>query len=452
MSSQVLDSYPNKLIPYPYKHRLLIYKLSSLMFLVLLNTNLLRSLKDSIIPLKLGVEALSFVRIYLEIPILCLWVFIYRFWIDRASQATLFKSVVGFYFILTVLFSLYSSSDLFLTEPFHSPKSKIEISLYYWPYSLVYVLYDLWPIFTYMNFYWELSNRLFTIQEAKIAYPRYYLIGQSNLLISGAIIMASTFFDSMSVFGCILESKSLIVILACVNFIFIERLYTGLSKYVPINTDNKVFKRIAIWEVWRIPFYKLLFFSLVSYYAAICLLEIMCIYYLRARYPQLNDLMFVQGLSVLSLGILTILLSYLSRKLLLILKISTSLQILPLCLLILGVSSFILLIWNNEASHNWVLFLITFIVGRGIKYTIYDSAKEISTIPLKNEIKRMGRVVDVVGTGVGRFMGHFIPVVVFTVFPFATYDGITNIVAVLFITFSIIFYISNKKLGRCIRG
>lgn len=206
------------------------------MFLILLNTNLLRSLKDSIVPLKLGVETLSFVRIYFEFPILCILSLLYRLCIKKVSQTTVFRWVIGFYIVLIISFNIFYNLDNTIQKDV-SRLTKFEQSIYYWPYSMAYVLFDLWPLIAYINFYWELSNRVYTVEDAKIAYPRYAVIGQSNLLISGGIIIASTYLESVAICDEQLRANGVILYLVVFCLMTIERLYSSLSKQVGINSS-----------------------------------------------------------------------------------------------------------------------------------------------------------------------------------------------------------------------
>lgn len=417
------------------------------MFLILLNTNLLRSLKDSIVPLKLGVETLSFVRIYFEFPILCILSVLYSVCIKYVSQAKAFRWVIGFYIVLIILFNVFYNSDVKLqAEAPHL--TRLEQSIYYWPYSLIYVLFDLWPVIAYTNFYWELSNRVYTVEAAKVDYPRYAVIGQSNLLISGIIIIASTFFESVAICNEQLRSNGVILYLVIFCLMTIERLYSSLSKKVVINPSLINSKKLLFRDIFQESFYKLMFFSIIFYYASICILEVLCIHYLRLLFHSTSEFMLIHGLSMVFLGIITVSLSYVGRKVLQAFDISMVISILPLFLLIFGGMAFVSMIYQIEAKYRLLIFLFTFVLGRGIKYTLYDSAKEIVTIPFRNDIKRLGKISDMLGVGTGRFLAHLFPVMLFTAFPYANYESISGILTVLYLIMVVLLYVVSNRMCK----
>jgi ATP/ADP translocase len=171
-------------------------------------------------------------------------------------------------------------------------------------------------------------------------------------------------------------------------------------------------------------------------------------HYLRQLYHSTTELMCVHGVSLVSLGVLTVLLSYISKRVLYVLSISVVLKILPLFLLVFGGFAFLSMVYQIYPKYSLLMFLVTFVFGRGIKYTLYDSAKEIATIPFRIDIKRLGRVLDMLGVGAGRFLAHVLPVILFTVFPYAHYDNISGSMIILYLTMVVLFYGVTHRLGK----
>ena len=398
-------------------------------------------------PLKLGVETLSFVRIYFEFPILCMLSVLYSVCIKYVSQAKAFRWVIWFYIVLIILFNVFYNSEVKLqVEASHL--TRLEQSVYYWPYSLIYVLFDLWPVIAYINFYWELSNRVYTVESAKVAYPRYAVIGQSNLLISGVIITASTFLESVAICNEQLRANGVILYLVVFCLMIVERLYSSLSKQVGINSSLTDSNKLLFRDIFQESFYKLMFFSIIFYYASICILEILCMHYLWRLFHTTSGFMLIHGLSMVSLGIVTLSLSYVGRKVLQALDISMVISILPLFLLICGSIAFVSMVYQIEAKYSLLMFLFTFVLGRGIKYTLYDSAKEIATIPFRNDIKRLGKILDMLGVGIGRFIAHLFPVILFTAFPYANYENTSGILTVLYLIMVVLFYVVSNRMCK----
>lgn len=52
------------------------------------------------------------------------------------------------------------------------------------------------------------------------------------------------------------------------------------------------------------------------------------------------------------------------------------------------------------------------------------------------------------GIGGGRFIAHVLPVVLFTVFPYAHYGNISGSVIILYLTMVVLFYVVTHRLGK----
>lgn len=92
--------------------------------------------------------------------------------------------------------------------------------------------------------------------------------------------------------------------------------------------------------------------------------------------------------------------------------------------------------------------LLMFVLGRGIRYTPYESAKEIATITFQNDIKRLGKISDMLGVGTGCFLAHLFPVILFTAFPHANYENISGILSILYLIMVVLFYVVNNRMCK----
>ena len=74
--------------------------MSSLMFFVLFNQNVLRILKDSVVISEIGVEITNFAKVYGVLPVAALFIFIYSKMTNKYSFSQIFS-------ILTISFLSY---------------------------------------------------------------------------------------------------------------------------------------------------------------------------------------------------------------------------------------------------------------------------------------------------------------------------------------------------------
>jgi ATP/ADP translocase len=110
--------------------------------------------------------------------------------------------------------------------------------------------------------------------------------------------------------------------------------------------------------------------------------------------------------------------------------------------------AFVSMVYKIGNKYCLLMFLFTFVFGRGIKYTLYDSAKEIATIPFRNDIKRIGRVLDMLGVGTGRFLAHLFPVILFTTCPYSNYDNFSDVLTFLYLIIVVLFYVVSNRLCK----
>jgi len=88
-------------------------------------------------------------------------------------------------------------------------------------------------------------------------------------------------------------------------------------------------------------------------------------------------------------------------------------------------------------------------LSKATKYSFFDPTKEMSYIPLDNELKTKGKAaVDVVGARIAKSFGALIPSTLFLVFPEATFSSITPYLMIVFIIVSLAWLVAVKFLSH----
>jgi ATP:ADP antiporter, AAA family len=132
----------------------------------------------------------------------------------------------------------------------------------------------------------------------------------------------------------------------------------------------------------------------------------------------------------------------------------------PLILFVSGLGFFVFVVFDN-AIHSYidlVLFdplwlavifgLILNALSKATKYSFFDPTKEMSYIPLDNELKTKGKAaVDIVGARVAKSFGALIPSTLFMVFPESNFITITPYLMIIFIVISLIWLVDVKFLS-----
>jgi AAA family ATP:ADP antiporter len=92
--------------------------------------------------------------------------------------------------------------------------------------------------------------------------------------------------------------------------------------------------------------------------------------------------------------------------------------------------------------------LILNALSKATKYSFFDPTKEMSYIPIDNELKTKGKAaVDIVGARVAKSFGALIPSTLFVLFPDATFSSITPYLMVIFIVISLLWLVDVKFLS-----
>lgn len=151
--------------------------MSTLMFCILFNQNVLRILKDSILISEISAEIAGFAKVYCVTPAAALFVIIYAKMINYLTFEKIFYYLSAFFISFFVLFTfvIYPNIHIFHVHPDNLadwmeryPHFKWYISLVgNWGYIVYYSLAELWPNIFYVLLFWQFANELTTIEEAK---------------------------------------------------------------------------------------------------------------------------------------------------------------------------------------------------------------------------------------------------------------------------------------------
>jgi AAA family ATP:ADP antiporter len=462
-----------------------------MMFMILLNQNFIRSMKDSIIMTLVGPEVIGFIKLWCEMPAGILFVLLYTKMCNHMTTEKAFRYIVTFFMLFFTFFAfvLFPHGAYFHPDPdlvqiaiAEAPHLKWFIVIWgKWSYVLFYVMGELWPVIV-LGLWWQLANKITKTSEAKRFYSFFTLFGQINLLVSGVAIayFASSghFLVSLFEIGAnqtevTIKSIMLVVLtfggMILLLHLFVERdVMHGRSFRAPPPKQDvlKLGIRDSMKMILKSKYLGLICVLISAYNIAVILIEGLWFAKVKELYPLTEQFMAYQGEVLFWTGISAFIFAFMGSTIIRRLGWFCGAVLTPIIIMIVGGLFFISVLMQDQLEEIFISFgsssalmIIVFIgalqniFGKGVKYSLFDATKEMVYIPLDVEMKTKGKAaVDVVGTKIGKSLGSILPFLTFTIFPGAHYDDIAGFLLSIFVMTSLIWIMAVYVLSREYNG
>ena len=438
---------------YPHESKKVI-AMSILLFAVVFNYTILRDTKDALIVNAAGAGAITFLKSYCVTPAAFIFVVTYTYMANFISREKLFYITILPFLTFFGLFGFVLYPNVELLHPSvekvqHlynlAPTMKGFINIYaYWVYSLFYIVSELWGSAMVTVCFWQFANFIVRLDESKRIYGVFILIGNLSLLISGPIIMLCSqtvkyyFTSEVEAWGVSLKLlMSAVVIMGCTAVYVFRWLHVNIlkdsaydyytkSELFNVNAQQKQKKKIGLLDSFRIITQSneliLILILVLAYGITLNLIEVQWKHQLglftngdRGLYNS------IMGFSSFAQGIMSIFVGFIGIQILQKAKWYNIAVITPIIFLIGGCALFMFVLskyqltkylspFNIDATYLAVMLgFVVLIVVKPVKYTLFDTAKEMAFIPLNPHQKSQGKVaVDVMGARVGKGSGSLI--------------------------------------------
>jgi AAA family ATP:ADP antiporter len=341
---------------------------------------------------------------------------------------------------------LHPSLESILAWQEKYPNVKWILSLYgIWSYSIFYVLAELWGVVVVSLLFWQFANEITSTDEAKRFYPLFGLVGNFALMASGLFI------EWLSI-TC--ESSSLtsdpwrvrltwVIVVILIVGVGIFLLYWLASRRCSTNECNsKTSKKIeeqsskaklklsfieSLQYVFSSKYIGLVAVLVVCFGVSMNLIDVTWKSQIKACFPDPIDYFKFMGRFSILTGVGTITIIFLTKGFIGRFGWKIAAIITPVILLITSTIFFSFII-SQERIDNMIgkfgfsTVFLALIIGagqniftKGIKYSLFDSTKEMTYIPLDPELKAKGKAaVDVIGGRLGKSGGGFIQIILLT--------------------------------------
>lgn len=462
--------------------------LTLLMFCILGIQNLIRAMKDSVVITMIGTETISFLKFWAVMPAAFLITIIYVKLVSVMKAERIFYLIMSTFLGFFAIFAFYlypnyesihlgKDKSLYLVENYPHLKWFI-LLLSNWSFSLFYVIAELWPNAIFGLLFWQFVNKITTVNESKRFYPLFGLFGQTGLIVSGYFLKniravdnyfinllgLSSHIDVISV--QIVVTISLILgLIALISFWLINHKVLDIATADSLKFNvkkSKITLKESFQMIVRSRYIRLITVLLISYGLAINLVEGPWKHMAQGKYPNPTDYTAFVGNYLSYTGFVTIALVIIGSNIVRKLGWLAAAMITPVVLLITGLLFFVISNFDVAATFMMTFFMITDpimiaitigaiqnVLSKSAKYTLFDSTKEMSYVPLDDELKTRGKAAaDMIGTKLGKSLSAFLQSMIFIIIPTATFADISIYLMFVFIIISIMWIWGVAQLGR----
>lgn len=459
-----------------------------LMFSILCIQNLIRATKDSVISTMIGAETLSFLKFWGVMPAAFLVMMLYVKLVNIVKGEHIFYLVLSVFLAFFLLFafylfpnheSLHLNQDTvnMLTERYPALKWFILLTSK-WSFSIFYIGAELWPNMMYSLLFWQFVNKITSIDESKRFYPLFSLLGQTGLYISGSFLVNLPIINNYfaNLFNVTYDTNYLtvqiiVVVISFLGLIALSTFWYINHKILDISTAEKLqFKakkaKITLAEslkmVMSSRYIRLIAILLFSYGVAINLVEGPWKAQASKIYKTPTEFASFVGSYLSYTGIFTILFVVLCSNIVRRMGWIFAAIITPFIVMITGMGFFAVANSDSVALYMMMYFsftdpvLLAIVLGsiqnvlsKSSKYTLFDATKEMSYVPLDDELKTKGKAAaDMIGTKLGKSMSAFLQSTAFVIFPAATYSTLSPYLMAIFFLVCLVWIFSLLELNK----
>ena len=457
--------------------------LAMLMFLILFNYSMLRSIKDGFVVTHIGAESISFLKTYVVLPFAIIAMLIYAKLCNHFSQQGVFYIITSFFAAYLALFALvlYPNPDSYhpsvafiegLATDLPNFKWFIRI-MGKWIYATFYTVSELWGSIMLSLLFWQFANQITKTQEAKRFYSMFGMLGNFGLILTG-VILGSALGDEGGKAASGMGFEEIIGI-TIISTVLIMAIYWWMQKYVltdpqyydqSAKASKKSKAKLTIRESLKLIFSSrylgLIAMLVLAYGISINLVEGVWKAKIKLLYPTAESYTAFMGNFQMWQGVGAIAFMIIGSNILRLVSWRVAAMLTPIMILITGATFFVFIIFDNQIAMYMTGILastplamavtigtIQNVLSKATKYSLFDSTKEMAYIPLDDELKTKGKAaVDVVGGRMGKSGGGVIQSTFFMLLPSFTFAEATPYFGLVFIVIVILWTYAVKALSK----
>ena len=392
-----------------------------------------------------GAEVIPVLKGWLVFPLSLLCAVAYSKLSNHYKRSTLFYSIIAFFLIIIFLYgfvlfpnaealSPHASSD-WLTMKLGA-KYTHWIAVYRnWIHSLFFITAELWAQVVIFILYWGFANHICQVKEAKRTYTLFIAAGDLATIVAGPLVLHYVMKFSSGDFTSTLQSLLTYVLVAGVGII---TLYWWMNKYVlsdkryfdpsvtkhSLNEKTKLTLGKSIKHIFSSKYLLCIAVLVIGCALTINMVEVTWKAHVHSLFPETGDYMaFVSKVTTIVGVVALITVLFLGGNFLRRFGWHFSAQITPIIVGTTGAIFFALSYFKDSLGPIANIFgttplVLLVLVGafqniasKVVKYSFFDSTKEMAYIPLDQESKVKGKAaIDMVGSRHGKSSSSWLQV------------------------------------------
>ncbi len=432
--------------------------MAGMMFFILFNYAMLRSIKDGFVVTSIGPEAISFLKTYVVLPSAVIAMVVYSKLCNAMTAQKVFYVVTSFFvgYLAFFTFVIYPNPSFAhpnadtiarIVEQYPNFKWFIRIGGN-WGVATFYAVSELWGSMMLSLLFWQFANQITKTDEAKRFYSMFGLIGNFSLPLAGFVLMH--FLGQKT-------SETLaftpVLSIAIVNGIIVMMIYRWINANVltdPMLCDQNIAlqakkkkAKLTLGESFKLIFSSkylgMIAILVLAYGISVNLIEGVWKAKIKELYPTKELYTMYMGQFQAWQGLGAIIFMIVGSNILRRVSWKFAAMLTPLMMMVTGVTFFSFILFAKELDPYISVItamtplalavtigMIQNVLSKATKYSLFDSTKEMAYIPLDDELKSKGKAaVDVVGGRFGKSGGGIIQSTFFILLPNLTFNEAT---------------------------
>lgn len=421
--------------------------LLTLKFLASIVYATLTCMKDSLIVTAdhSGAEVIPVLKGWIVFPLSLLCALAYSKLSNHFKRSTLFYSIILFFLGIIFLYGFVLYPNLEALSPHTSANLLTQklgakythwISVYRnWIHSLFFITAELWAQVVIFILYWGFANHICQVKEAKRTYTLFIAAGDLATIVAGPLVLHYVLKFSGGDFISTLQALISYVLVAgslmLVTYWWMNRFVLSDKRYYDpsvtkhaLNEKTKLTLGKSLKHIFSSKYLLSIAVLVIACALTMNMVEVTWKAHLKTLYPSIEEYLKFTSKATTMVGIFALItVLFFGGNFLRKFGWHFSAQITPIVIGSTGAIFFVFSYFKDSLGPLASLFGVTplvllvllgafqNVIGKVVKYSFFDSTKEMAYIPLDQESKVKGKAaIDMVGSRLGKSSSSWLQV------------------------------------------